>query len=154
MSDPWTWKMQKQTWLQCHRTICCFQRMLWNLIYLHRLEVISCSRTRLPSRTFPRAGRMATSHPTFQYCLIKFPWLSHWTEPCHIPNSPESMPSPRGRMPGLSVLPVPTNMSVQEGRLWHAEEIEIWGGSDLSPMRADDGAKMISPFQQKPADGP
>lgn len=74
MSDPWTRKVQGQTWLWRHWIICYFQRRSWNLIDLHLLELSSCSSTLLPSGIFPRAGRMATSHSMCLCCLLKLPW--------------------------------------------------------------------------------
>lgn len=129
MSDPWTRKVQGQTWLWRLWTICYFHRRSWNLIYLHLLELFSCSSTLLPSGIFPRAGRMATSHSMFPCCLLKLPWL------CHMELSRTIFPLSLSQ---FSLLLIECRASVRSSpiRECRRESVMCWGGWDVGQVRS------------------
>lgn len=129
MSDPWTRKVQGQTWLWRHWTICYFQRRSWNLIDLHLLELSSCSSTLLPSGIFPRAGRMATSHSMCLCCLLKLPW------PCRMELSRAIFPLSLSQFSRLLIEGWASVCSspIRECR---RESVMCWRGWDVGQVRS------------------
>lgn len=113
MSAPWTRKVQGQTWLWRHWTICYFQRRSWNLIDLHLLELFSCSSTLLPSGIFSKSWKNGQQPFHVSVLLAKASMtVSYGTEAHHLPSVPKSIFTATDRRLGLSVFL--TNKRVQE----------------------------------------